>query len=260
MKKFILLNFLLYSVISVATTESWIRGHTGPVTVNGILNDHPCKPLITQTAEKWGATRQWKRQGLMETDSYLFDTPTHEIGKWVHLKLAPKEILLSMITHHTVINKKINPQNCKVSGSLVRRNTDSDLVKNNFNDVKLGELLQKNKLGAFMVWSPYMPLSIRSIAQLKTAIKNSGLNIKVTSMIGGRTSQKAIDNYKKQYKEYKLAKEDFQKMQSFELLMRRTSNHYPALVFYKNGSMARWPIYGEKSVDAYEKRIKRFFK
>lgn len=118
--------------------------------------------------------------------------------------------------------------------------TDSDLKKT------LGE----HKWGVIYIWSPYMPLSVKAIREIKAAVKNKGGH--VTILLDGKAS---LDEAKKWMKKEKLNMEELTQVGAYELYERDITLHYPITLIYADGFLSNRSYVGHKSSKIFEKWI-----
>lgn len=117
-----------------------------------------------------------------------------------------------------------------------------------FTDESLKKLIRLNSRGIIYVWSPYMPLSVRGISQIKKAAAKK--KYALTILLDRDAS---MNEAKKWVKMGKVHKSDLYRDASDALDDRDVSLHYPFVLMYQKGFVSNHPYVGYKSQSVYER-------
>lgn len=115
-----------------------------------------------------------------------------------------------------------------------------------FNDEDLEHLVETNPDIFVYIWSPEMPISFRTLNEVKKIAEKENVLLKV--YLYPNSSQELAEitvkneNYPREY---------LKKLNSFELSMQGIDAHQPVLFRFKKGKAYGMPLFGFKSVDEY---------
>lgn len=123
----------------------------------------------------------------------------------------------------------------------------------NFTDNKLRILLRENDYGLIYVWSPGMPLSEKGLVEIDKICKELGITL--TAAID--PNAKAFINEDAQYDQLRQQSID-NKLQSYTLQKQGALDHFPAMIFYKDGKIITPIIHGYEQINGMKKFIKRY--
>lgn len=130
-----------------------------------------------------------------------------------------------------------------------------DIAKNEkltpYLDADLFSSIKKNSWGVIYVWTPYMPLSVQGIAEIKKAMANSGGDL--TILLDPKAN---LSEAEKWVEKGLVQKSELKKVNSSEIFDRGLGVHYPAAYIYKDGFLANTDYVGFKSAQIYSKWIK----
>lgn len=139
-----------------------------------------------------------------------------------------------------------------VSTNLEAESKDSKLIKNEnvnlFTDLDLYSSMKKNEWGVIYVWTPYMPLSVQGIAEIKKAMKNSGGEL--TILLDPKAT---LSEAEKWVEKGLVQKNELKRAESNEIFDRGLGVHYPAVYIYKNEFLANSDYVGFKKAQIYSK-------
>jgi len=224
--------------------------------VADLLENQLCKRAVNETLVRWKSEGDWKRTQSYEPDEHRFLTPTADLGHWIQLIISENGFEVNYLTARTIIKKRIRRSGCKVSSKVHLKAYDEKIIEENFNDKKLANLLKKQNEGIIYSWSPTMPMSIEALGNIKRAAKK--FNVPVTAILAGESGENYLKQFKSEYKKHGFEQNDFQTMQSYELLMRGVTLHYPSVITFKDGKLLKKLQYGAENEENYEKLIKDF--
>ncbi len=120
-----------------------------------------------------------------------------------------------------------------------------------FNDSNLNDLLKSSSWGVIYVWSPFMPLSIEGIKEIRQAMTEKGKG-KLTILVDGKANIKAATDL---VEKGIVNAEDIRQVDSPELLARGVALHYPSAYIYKSRFLSNRSYIGHKSATVYSKWI-----
>lgn len=139
---------------------------------------------------------------------------------------------------------------CSVSSRIEPHTQTSLPERKMFSDLNLQKIISGKKWGVIYIWSPYMPLSVKAIPNIKEAVKSKGGRIEI--LLDGKANPKTARSY--QIKGLVTASE-LRQVASEEIYARNIFLHYPAALFYMNGFLSTRTYIGYKSVKDYQKWI-----
>jgi hypothetical protein len=141
------------------------------------------------------------------------------------------------VTTVTVITR----DGCGIRTATHRRTFDPAAVANAFTDERLRDLVQQTSDGVIYVWSPGMPLSVKGLNEAKAAAESLG--IAFTAVVAdARVGELEVSGVDAKYQ---------QTLNSFELVYRNATIHYPTAIFYHSGKLIGSAIPGYKTSSAY---------
>src|SRR5262249_10259348 len=121
----------------------------------------------------------------------------------------------------------VGQDGCGIRSETHRRTFDSATMSHAFTDERLRDLLSRTRDGMIYVWSPGMPLSVSGIAQAKTTADSLG--IAFTAVVAdARAGELESTGVERAYQ---------QTLNSFELVYRNATVHYPTTIFYRDGQL-----------------------
>jgi hypothetical protein len=102
-----------------------------------------------------------------------------------------------------------------------------------FNDQRLEKHLKRHPQGMIYIWSPYMPLSVKGLAEAKAVAKKNNLSF-----------LSLLDPYAHRPKLNVLASE--------KIINLQVLNHFPSVVFHKNGRLLKNVLQGYEVPEGLE--------
>lgn len=124
------------------------------------------------------------------------------------------------------------------------------VAKGGFDDAALRQTMAKNPWGVIYVWTPYMPLSVEAIKNIKEAVKAKGGDVKVVMDPWADPAEA-----KKWAAKKMISAEDMTPATSDELIAREMRLHYPITYIYKDGFVSNRDYVGWKSAPTYAQWI-----
>ena len=228
------------------------------------LSDIRCKEQVFAELQSMRATREWSLSNAREMDgSRRLHSPSLIVGVWVEARVfMNNEVLLGRLTANYVETRTFDLQSCALkktarkSRELFDAPTASQL---RFTDRDLRDLLTNHPRGLVYIWSPHMPYSYQQRMKGKSGIEiarevGRKLGLHVTIVLDPAASA----GYARQV----IAQNDHMKpdfvrsAHSLELALRSMRTHYPALLVYAKGRLARHGYPGVGTVEEYTKYIR----
>jgi hypothetical protein len=207
-----------------------------------------CSKEMTGTINELGiVTREeWKKNFIDGSPSYKI--PTTKVGEWL---LVEKHLERDALVHMTPTQKNVytyDQKNCqaKLEVSSLQPAKRAVASDDYFTDQTLAELSQKSPDGILYIWSPYMALSLKAVAELKVAADEVGLPI--TYAMDPFASEEDARNAVKMFD---LPKSAMKRVDSMELSMRNALIHYPALMVLKEGKICKKVQRGYRTADKF---------
>lgn len=169
-------------------------------------------------------------------------SPTDSVGVWLerwHLDDGTTQVRRVSAERTEVAT--ISADGCSIQRTEHRRRFDSTAMANGFTDERLRSLLGASHDGMIYVWSPGMPLSVTGLRQAKAAANS--LQISFTAVVAdARPGELEASGVDTAYQHT---------LNSFELVYRNATIHYPTAIFYKSGKLLGSAIPGYKTSSAY---------
>ncbi|MCB0355387.1 MAG: hypothetical protein KDD40_00180 [Bdellovibrionales bacterium] len=127
------------------------------------------------------------------------------------------------------------------------KNREYKPKKGQVTDKELLQLAEKHPDFLIFIWSPELPLSLKTLPIVKELANKKKLPLYIYLFMGSSLKvASAISEIEKYPKEYLV------KMNSFELSLRGINRHRPGLFRYKNGQLLKNGLFGYKSLEEYE--------
>jgi hypothetical protein len=218
--------------------------HTAQASVIDIL---PCQKDLNSMSKEWKATGDWKKEMQGGLKNFFYASPTDKIGEWVLTRSVKDGSVISKISQNGRIEVSFQGKDCR---KIAKTYSHPAPLKGHKIDSDLQRFVSKNKEGVFYVWSPRMALSQKGISEIKDAAKKLKLPLMV--LLDKEVSE---DEHKKLTK--LLGKPSTQRVDSLELKMRNVSQHFPALLVFKDSKILSEVKYGYEKSDRYKSDLIR---
>jgi hypothetical protein len=114
-----------------------------------------------------------------------------------------------------------------------------------FQDIDLARTIKKNPSGIIYIWSPGMPLSEKGLLELEAITKPNKIHL--TTLIDPQSSQFIT-------KEFDLD-QNHKKALANKLQRLGALNHFPAIIFYKDGKIITPILHGYEAPQGMKKFI-----
>ncbi len=230
-----LIRAVAASIAAVVAGTTASRSHAAALR----LGATGCAPA-SALEEQWHGTGEWRRLAPYPVPREA--SPTDSVGVWLERwHLANGSTELRRVSAAITLVASLSPEDCDVRVTRHVRSFDSATMAHAFTDERLRELLTTTRDGMIYVWSPGMPLSITGLREAKAAADSLGIAFSavVADARAGEISAAHVDaTYQ-------------QTLNSFELVYRNATIHYPTAIFYRAGSLLGSAIPGYKTRDAY---------
>jgi hypothetical protein len=233
MKKLIFLTLLLSSSLYAQPFKGWA-----------------CETAIAALAKEWKASSEWEKFPLGGLSEHFFGAPTDKIGEWVLLRKKNDGIGLAKADQRGRVEASFDLKTCK---KTVKPFSNQTVGPDFYADDKLSKFISDNQTGAIYVWSPRMGLSEKGMEQIKLASKKKKIPLLV--LLDKEVSKNEVAKLKKKYGTGSIIQAD-----SFELKMRNVSQHFPALLVFKDKKILTKVKYGYEKASQYELDLERMLK
>ncbi|MFY7992218.1 MAG: hypothetical protein ACOVP4_02915 [Bacteriovoracaceae bacterium] len=210
----------------------------------------PCSKEIGQLTKEWKASETWEKFPLGGLSDHFFGAPTDKIGEWVLLRKKVDGVGVAKADQRGRVEVSIDAKSCK---KTVKPYNNQPVSSDFYADDKLARFVDKNKKGIIYVWSPRMGLSEKGVEQIKLAAKKKKLPLLV--LLDKEVSKDEVAQLKKKYGDPSIVQAD-----SFELKMRNASQHFPALLVFKDKKISTKVKYGYEKASQYELDLERMLK
>jgi hypothetical protein len=218
------------------------------------LHDMPCAKKMREKVGPKLATQAWYPQlvlvpGVPLQNGIVFrDSRTLKVYKvWTETNRAAylEQDLTTKQEALTVwdSSKKCEPQ-------TITRATHQKApldVANGFTDEDVFSTVKKNEWGVIYVWTPYMPLSVVGIKEIKAAVKAKGGTM--TILMDGKASMTEAQAW---IAKGEITEADTKQVASHELYSRELGLHYPISFIYRKGFISNRTYFGYKSDAEYQ--------
>ena len=208
-----------------------------------------CVPLVGAALNRWGSKGDWQRElsnpGVLSTHR----SPSNETGVWIALSKTPTGTIRAVresLSLRTTIEWTESDCVPRMAAQPIRYRVPASELKKTFTDERLKALLKRSKDGLIYSWSPQMPLSAGSLAEVrKTA---STLHLPLTLVLDPSADRRLAESFARANR---FPAESTLPMQSLELLHRGMGEHYPSLIVYRKGEVVGRAFPGYKSSERY---------
>ncbi len=198
-----------------------------------------CKIEIEKTLKDWGSIDEWETRG----DS-IYYSPTDTFGNWIFLAKDLQNEKISKANENNEIQVVFDKNCTREIKTLTKKVNTIDAV----NDKILRSKIETMKNGLIFIWSRQMPLSLKAIPEIIKAAKEQKLELilltdkkSIASLDSNKNLDKSLVN------------------NSFELMMRNGSLHFPAVYAFKKGQIINKVKYGYENKEGYIEDIKNIF-
>jgi hypothetical protein len=208
-----------------------------------------CISQVESLLTSFEAKGDWKILITTNPTKERFTTPTKTFGKWIYLEndLSSKKIIVANQTQFEMMSIEFDE---KCSRKINYKHSDED--KTSLNDNGLKKIADSYSDVLVYIWSPEMPLSMKTLPEVKKFAEQEKIPLKV--FLYAHSSQAFAEatvrgeNYPIEY---------LQRLKSFELSMSDVEAHQPALFRYKKGMPFGRPQFGYKTVGEYSQNYNR---
>lgn len=123
-------------------------------------------------------------------------------------------------------------------------------VDRGFADSDLHKTMKENEWGLIFIWTPYMPLSVQALNEIKKAAKAEKAHL--TVLLDGKAD---IAEARKWIAKGLVKDTELLQVASNELYAREINLHFPIVLIYKDGFLSNRTYIGFKSSGVYQKWI-----
>ncbi len=209
----------------------------------------PCAGEAEKISKSWASLDEWNKQLQNGLKDHFYASPTAKVGEWVLIKNVSEGVVLSKADQQGRLEVSLKGRGCTKETTLYPHSPAKTAVT----DVEIRRFVEKNSQGLIYVWSPRMPLSQEGIKEIQSAAKQLKLPLLVLM-------EKDISPTEKEKLSKKLGPLVVTDVDSFEFKMRNVSQHYPAIISFKNKKILSGVKYGHEKADRYQLELAPFFK
>lgn len=119
-----------------------------------------------------------------------------------------------------------------------------------FTDSDLFKVMSSHPWGVIYLWTPYMPLSVMGLKEIKKAVQSKGGHL--TVLLDDKAD---LEQAKKWVVKNEVAESELVQVAANELFEREVGVHYPTALIYKDKFLSNRNYVGHKYSDVYKKWI-----
>lgn len=209
-----------------------------------------CKTNVQKLTKDWKSSSEWEKFPLSGMNEHFYGSPTKKVGEWILIRKKPDGIGVAKADQRGRLEVSFDAKTCK---QTTRPYTNASPSPDFYADDKLAHFIESNKKGVIYVWSPRMGLSEKGIAEIKLATKNKKLPLLI--LLDKDVPKDEVLKLKGKYGPAEVNQAD-----SFELKMRGASQHFPAVLVFKNKMITTKVKYGYEKASGYESDLRRMLK
>lgn len=235
LQKFIFKTFILFSIPSVCLAKK-----------SNTIDSLPCAAQIRAIVQKWKSAEEWQIEPSGNGE-FKYSTMTSDFGVWIQVyKDSGDQINLEKVDANALLRFNISKKNCRSDIEIISSQKNPNLSTYG-TDQELYKRINKNKNGIILSWSPSMPFSIDAIGQARKVAQNEKIDLIVL-----------LDRNANLKKAQQIVKNNFwpseytQKFDSVELTYRKIENHFPSILFFKDGKLKNYLLPGLKNAVSYK--------
>lgn len=204
-----------------------------------------CIQQINNNLKQWNSQDNWKKS-LSINGQFQYYSATQDVGVWILIEMiGSDQLTLQRVETQSVSTFTYKKNDCLAKMEV---NTYHGSVLNSavITDSDISQFVSKNKNGLIYTWSPAMPFSVNGLEEVQKLSKQENLKLLVVlDPLANSQQAKKIIEIKKWPAEY------LHKSISTDLKFRNLYNHYPSVVFFKNGEIKDTLIPGYKLAVGY---------
>lgn len=203
-----------------------------------------CGTQISKMMAPLGVNPEWKNLITTNPTIKRYIAPTETFGKWVYIEqdTTTKETIFASQTQFELLSIQLDEKCEKKINYKIIDPPDTELT-----DEDLEHLITSNQDVYVFIWSPEMPLSVKTLPQVKKLAEKENILLKVYLYPLASTAAASItargENFPPEY---------LKKLNSFHLSMLGVEAHQPALFRFKKGKLYGAPLFGYKTFEEYE--------
>ncbi len=237
---------LSLAVILVCT--SFLLAQGADLDLNSQLSVSRCGKEILSVLQSWGVEQHWTKQVNAWDESRSFISPTNQLGVWVELKWSDDEPTeLDRISAESVEKLTWNAQCASHSEKKYQKKAQKS--GSGFTDEDLLLTLRKYPAGgAFYLWSPHMPCSVKGLKEAENAAKTLG--VKVVALMDPTSNRKFANATAKREG---FSPDALKEVDSLELIFRGLTVHAPSFLLFSGGEIRGEVLRGYRIATDYER-------
>lgn len=213
-----------------------------------------CQKEVEHKLKEMDIKSKWVRFIAGKAGSFSYRAPI-SIGVWAQVTVEKNSITVSKLTESNGVSSKYSEESC--IPQIAIQSVPKDLIpkKDSLRDVELKKIVDSGENGVIYIWSPQMSLSPIGFHHIEEAAKKAGAKLHV--YVDPRADVKVAAKVAKQAR---MPASTLKPMNSFDLVMRGATLHYPATFTYKDGKLSRWAKHGYENQVQFEEFIQNELK
>lgn len=234
-KKFIFISFIISSLPSFCLAK-----------LNNPADSLPCASQIRIICQKWKSSEAWRVEPIGDGE-LNYSTMTDDFGAWIQIyKVSEDQVNLEKTDANVLLRLRLSKKNCRPDIEVIARQKNRQSLSSFGTDQQLYTAIVKKKNGMILSWSPSMPFSIDAIIQARKVATEEKIDLIV---ILDRNAN--LNKARQIVKKNRWPMEYARKFESIELAYRKIENHFPSMLFFKDGRLKDYLLPGLKNSISY---------
>lgn len=214
-----------------------------------------CSKEVFQVLDTWPIPQGWANGLSTQKQERFVQAPTKKVGTWIRIRSTNSYTTAQLISPSEEIQIQWRPPQCNPVFQTQRRPLKSAV---GFDDAKLITLIEdsekKHFSGMIYAWSSQMPISILGLKEAENIAKEFSLKFVVTVDSNAPSIKVRQAIRENNFKNANTA------LLSEDLVRRGMGIHFPSLILFKNGTIARFARHGYDQPDILRSFIRAWQK
>jgi hypothetical protein len=213
-----------------------------------LFSQATCGSAAKDVLKDWGILGQWHEMASSNSNTHVFQSPTEKIGTWVRVVFQKDHTVQATKlswTDQTAVNwqtekcvamtpvKTVTRTIASMRANIEQEKHSLDRTKY-VTDAEIAETVADGKPGMIFAWSPQMPISYAAYPEAKKLAESMGLRF--IAVVDPNTNSA---DAKKNAAAHGIDNDATRANHSVELLARGMDLHYPSLVIFNHGKIAK---------------------
>ncbi len=220
------------------------------LTIAALLTGARCEVAILRALETSGARVDAIVPSAPDpTGARVGLLPTGALGFWVRLTVDPEgEVLVERVSARAVESLRFGPRCEPVNGERRERPIRED----GWTDAALAETIERGDVGAILLWSPHMPLSVDAYGVLETLTLEMGIAlVPILDPSADPAYAGAVAH------ERGIPSSALRPLSGIELAFRGMTTHAPSLQVFARGRLVGPVVPGYRDREGFRLAIER---